>query len=343
MLWNQNYGNLMTSRPCPASSSPACTLVEYILKCMNDGFQTTQPVSSHLAISRVVHAFVDCLVCAAYANYHRERLPAALKPRNMYRTGADGLFREARDVQKLSRQIEIFHSHYPARAESMSGDPACNILRDLSLGLLQLQALDRAHDVSIGNDYLCQLIEDQTEESKESTKTSVQIGRLSRLAYVFLPLQITTALLGMNLEMFGSGNLKIGTFVAIFIGLGLLSFLPKMPHNRVSWCLRLWRYSRRVSFIYTCFCATHASESNDLLWGCGISWDLSCFGNPTVRKRNLHSPEEYELWPQTRQELAAKLKTDLLPFFPTFWQAKVNEIFEIIDQPRWGREKLHNP
>lgn len=341
VFWDQDLPPLMLDRSHHALGLPVFAQIESLLRCVDAVFRKTHAVSCAVAVRSIVFACVDRLVCAAYANFQRS-LAAPTTIEIVKLVGKD-LFREISQAQKLIRQIQAFNYRYPLRAEPDFGNTACRVLANLMQDLQQLEALGRAQEVSTSNNYLGRMIEDQTTETKESTKTSIQIGRLSRLAYVFLPLQITTSLLGMNLELFGSGSLSMRTFIGILVGLCLLSFLPIVPHERVSQCFRLWQYSSKVSVIYTCFCATHASAVNDLLWDSGISWDVKYFSVPGWHKRNTLSPSPDEVWLKQRHKLVRRLSSDRLSFFPTFWQEKLKEVFKIIDKPQWGREKLHNP
>ena len=154
----------------------------HIMQCLDETFHQIQSMSSDIAIRSVVRVFVDRLVCAAYAQYHRARSPAALSPDHWIPATGLELFNEMRQVQKLNRQMDTFNRHYPVCAEPQSGDAACRILRDLMVDLQQLQTLDRAYEDSLANRNLSTLLQDQTKETKESTKKSIQIGRLSRLA-----------------------------------------------------------------------------------------------------------------------------------------------------------------
>lgn len=52
-------------------------------------------------------------------------------------------------------------------------------------------------------------------ESKESIRQAETVSRLSRLAFVFIPLSFVTSCFGMNLTVLGSGNGKIWVFCVI--------------------------------------------------------------------------------------------------------------------------------
>ena len=249
------------------------------------------------------------------------------------------LFKEMRRVQQLKRQVSSYVLRDRATPVPHSVRALSHVLDDLCQDLYQLQALadsDFSHSWSIA---LQDVMETQTQENKKSMRTSAQIGSLSRLAYIFLPLQLTTSILGMNLQIFGSGTSGMPTFVGILILLCALSFLPVVLPNfkATGRGLSAWQYSRRVGLLYALFSFTHTKLLSDLLWDCGISRDLEYFGEPGVSKRNVGDPH----WKNLRQMLFQDLKEERFSLFPTFWENRLGKIFEIIDKPQWGKEKLH--
>ena len=80
--------------------------------------------------------------------------------------------------------------------------------------------------------YLCSLVQERMQidtslasirESKKSIEEAVVVKRLTRLAFVFIPLTYSSSLFGMNIrEMTGEGP-RIWNFVAVSICIGLIT------------------------------------------------------------------------------------------------------------------------
>lgn len=300
-------------------------------------------LSPETTLNGILSLFIDPFVCNAYGYLQRHTCPASpwLYDRDLF--DDDTLFRDIREVQQLKRQVSSFVLQDGSVPPYPFLRSACRILEDLCQDLQQLQSLQRSTDGGNANERLRELIQEQTEESQESLRTSVQVGRLSRLAYLFLPLQLTTSILGMNLEVFGAGSLAVYTFFSILGLLCTFSFLPiALPEILPLEILSRWRsaqqYSRRVAYLYVLFYFTHGKSLNDSLWGCGISYDIGHFQGRR-RRRDVTGPG----WKSSQDRLLVRLKEERLSFFPQFWQERVKEIFEIIDKPQWGREKSHQP
>jgi len=60
------------------------------------------------------------------------------------------------------------------------------------------------------------VIQAQADAAKEAKNTSAKLGLLNQLAYVFLPLQLTASIMGMNLRNFDTGNLELWTFLLMW-------------------------------------------------------------------------------------------------------------------------------
>lgn len=63
-------------------------------------------------------------------------------------------------------------------------------------------------------------------EARESKNATISGGMLTRLAFIFIPLNFTTSFFGMNVSLFGSGDLKIWIF---FATAGVIGFLASLP------------------------------------------------------------------------------------------------------------------
>ena len=95
-----------------------------------------------------------------------------------------------------------------------------------------------------------------TERSLQHSHKSVQyadsVGRVTVLAFVFIPVSFVTSLFGMNLQAFGSGSLRAWVVIIVTIGVVVLTssiwFVSHWFTNRLRRLLErlngFWRYRR---------------------------------------------------------------------------------------------------
>ena len=72
------------------------------------------------------------------------------------------------------------------------------------------------------------------EESRKGLSQAAVVGRLTLLAFIFLPLSFATSLFGMNFREFGSGQLSIWVFAATLIPLLAISLCVALP-SQIPW------------------------------------------------------------------------------------------------------------
>lgn len=305
----------------------------------------------HCSIARAVLPYIANLVNFCIVKYHREIAPQGLKILDLYRADPKMLFSEIRQLLALQRELERFVAmsakNTPSAESGLnSGQQILRLLDQMTEDYKGLLAHYQADDRSTESNYLADLIQAQVDEAKEAKKTSIRTGRLSQLAYIFLPLQLTAAAMGMNLKDFGTGNIELSTFVLVFAIVATLSFSPMFfPLIYLQWKDRLLqirnvnRYSRRASLLYGCFCLFHRKKTNDQLWGCGMGHDVDFFqeGFRSGVKRDI-SAEGYQWWAQGRADISSTLRSPPFVFFPRFWQGVLDQLYTIIDTPQWGRK-----
>ena len=158
-------------------------------------------------------------------------------------------------LECLSHALSTFvgpHAHrensYAERIQNLSADAAFLAERyDRACRLLQqrVQYFARgAQDI---------LLKRQLEETKESKLTAISLGRLSKLAFVFIPPTFVCTLLGMNLAVFGQGTIALKVFIILAISVSFLSFLPVVIKSYELWDRSKWAYS-------------HATYTSKLAW-----------------------------------------------------------------------------
>lgn len=342
-----NHPDAQVTGSCFLESQPSSALSSVFIHTLLQADFSAIRIRERL-IARVIQPYLAGLYGCCYASYHRQIAPRALKNRDLYRADHDSLFDELRRLLTLQREIEIFLRKFDQDGIAQS-DCQIPLQRQLS-GLIDdvknLLSFYRADDASSASNYLGELIQAQVDEAKEAKKTSAKLGLLSQLAYIFLPLQVTVSALGMNLKAFGTGNIEIKSFFVILMIIATLSFAPmlspmlsKLPGKRISNIRDINRYSPRLAFLFGWFCLCHWSTTNSKLFDCGIARDLAFFSGRHNLPRRPVGNDTY--WGKCRTEFIAALQSQPLIFSPRYWKKVVEEIFDIIEKPNWGRDEEH--
>jgi hypothetical protein len=66
----------------------------------------------------------------------------------------------------------------------------------------------------------------QLEEARESKASALGVNRLTKLAFIYIPLNFATSALGMNLTIFGTGDVPFWAFCLLAAILVLLTSIP---------------------------------------------------------------------------------------------------------------------
>ena len=142
--------------------------------------------------------------------------------------------------------------------------------------------------------------------STKAVQQSESIGRLSTLAFVFIPLSFITSFFGMNLVEFGTGSIRIWVFIvsAAVLVLTMLTawavsgrvgrFIAKLQENfyglriRLSVLRKFAKISPFHSVLLACYALSHAPRQfqNYIVYlgiwgvlGLGQDWDEPDFGS----------------------------------------------------------------
>ena len=296
-------------------------------------------------VLKIALPYVNNLTNCSLAIYNRETAPRALKPHDRYRTDDDMLYEDIRDISELRRSIESllnFHCCKPVQSHLQieRGQEIRRHLQALIDDLKDLKSFYESNSRSTENDYLGELIQSQVDRADEAKEVSSKLSRLSQLAYVFLPLQLSTSVLGMNLKEFGTGNIGMKTFVSVLVMIAILLFVPiiwpfvwsclfEATWQTITRIQSIRGYSSRVALLYGWFCICHSKKLNNELWGSGIEHDLKFFEGKFFNRKLGESR-----WSRVHERIFNSLKQDVLSFFPKYWQEVLDEIFRIIDEPQ---------
>lgn len=144
---------------------------------------------------------------------------------------------------------------------------------------------------------------EQLDEARESKMTAISVGRLSKLAFIFIPPTFVCTMLGMNLAVFGQGTIPIAVFFVLLVAVSLFTFLP-IAMRSSAWRKRISRKAKGLAVIfklawrspvaafwYAAFVMCHTGGVNVYLRYSGIWQALDRqsynFGNPATYRRQL--------------------------------------------------------
>ena len=81
------------------------------------------------------------------------------------------------------------------------------------------------HVHEMDSDFKGDLALEQLQEAKQSKATVISLGKLSNLAFLYLPINFVCAMLSVNLLIYGQGNVPVWVFLMLVIFFGLLTYL----------------------------------------------------------------------------------------------------------------------
>ena len=180
-------------------------------------------------------------------------------------------------------------------------------------------------------------------ESKKSIQQADSVRRITQLAFIFVPLTFVTSVFGMNLESFGTGNIKTWLFLAVASATSLTVFamLIISSHFR-QWyskrfkslrvilalseslrvILALSKYLPREAFWLSIFCLYHRPKTQGQLFvDLGLYYRLLSNGNDWLR------PTAFRAATDNRLLLRIKLSP--------FWFKKAEVVWNFFSQDGW--------
>lgn len=345
--------NLEVTRSTLLRMQISKSLAEEFLRALSE-LEYPQETARDVLIGEAVLPYIISLFGCCSARYHRDFAPTALDAYEDFRIRSGELYDEVYRIRSLRRETEAFvRNFFQSKAEkdrNLAGShEVCRVLSHLEEDLKDLLSLYRANDGRYQSQELGELTQAQIDQAKEAKDTSVSLGYLSRLAYMTLPLQLTASAMGMNLRVFGTGNIELRTVLSMLLMLASLSFIPLLipllfgPMTKRLFQLReVARYSQRVAFLFGWFCLFHRRETNDQVFvNSGMRNDLHFFKGVHPERRKITG----ERWPYGRNPLTAGSEGYIAHLFPhDYWKGVLDEIFEVIDSPRWRKrgENDHN-
>jgi hypothetical protein len=170
------------------------------------------------------------------------------------------------------------------------------------------------------SEYKSTLASEQLEEAKESKATAISLGKLSNLAFLYLPINVVCAMLGMNLSIYGQGEVPVWVFLILVVLFSLLTYLPafitKMDKRIILFYKVAYHLARRsvpAGFWFLAFSWTHTYYQTFEIVNSGLSQVLLGY----TGRRN-------KGWTEGRNDsFFAKATWGS----ESFWKGKVKKIF----------------
>lgn len=247
----------------------------------------------------VVHFYVRLLVLRCYEDYSLRHDPQPIDLYESDRVDGTGhlhlrsMHRRQLELVKLKQDLSgylgPFTSEQKLVAIPRGSDSAEDSYRQKLQGLLTdaemlLSLYDhtmRIYEWRINerrSDYKGYLASEQVEETKESKATAISLGKLSNVAFLFLPINFVCAMLGMNLLILGQGNVPMWVFLMSVIFFGFLTYLPaflsKTDEQRVQLHRTAYHLAGRsipAGFWFIAFFLTHDHGQNFEIMNCGLT------------------------------------------------------------------------
>ena len=232
----------------------------------------------------LVHFYIRLLVLRCYEDYSLRHDPEPINLEDSARvTTKDyphilAMHHRRLELVKFKQALSGYLG--PLSPEHKSSDTASDLYRRNLQGLLTdvemlLSLYDNTmriydcHLHEIDTDYKAELASEQLEEAKQSKATAIGLGKLSNLAFLYLPLNFVCTMLGMNLSIFGQGQVPLWVFLVLVVFFSLLTYfpiyLPLIDRRRVQFWKLAYRLSRRsisAGFWFLAFSETHDYSQN---------------------------------------------------------------------------------
>lgn len=175
------------------------------------------------------------------------------------------------------------------------------------------------------SDYKGELASEQLEESRESKATAISLGKLSNMAFFYVPINFVCAMLSMNLSILGQGKAPMWLFLVLVVFFSLLTYLPillpRMDQRRV----RLYRVAYHLAwrsvpagFWFLAFSLTHNYRQNFEILNSGLAQVL--LGDTGHRTKG---------WMEGRNDGFFERATW---GSQAFWKGKVKKIFLAVEE-----------
>ncbi|MCJ1394871.1 hypothetical protein MMC18_007751 [Xylographa bjoerkii] len=298
------------------------------------------PSDSSEFLCGIVHFYTRLLVLRCYEDYNLRHDPEPIQleesDRVTYKDHPHILAMHHRRLELVKFKHALFGYLGPLSPEHKSSDAAGDSYRRNLQGLVtDVEMLLSLYDNTMriynwynhetDSNYKVELASEQLEEAKQSKATAISLGKLSNLAFLYLPLNFVCAMLGMNLSVFGQGQVPVWVFLVLVVFFSLLTYFPiylpaieerRVRHWRLAYHLT-WR-SVPAGFWFLAFSETHNYNQNFEVMNSGLA---QVFLGYTGRKT--------KGWVDGRDD---KLFGRATWGSEAFWKEKVKKIFLAVEE-----------
>jgi hypothetical protein len=272
-LYEAPVNELPDGHKLPHETSELCYSITYfyvrllVLRCYEDYNlrHDTQPINLDESI-RTYHPHIEAI-------YRRRLELLTLKQDLVAYLGRDSL------LQKHS-----VNSHTSEPVACLSEHNVHDHVTDIEMLITRYDANISIYEWkirSLGDWYKGTIASEQLDEARESKATAVSLGKLSTLAFLYLPLNSVCALLGMNLSIYGQGEVPVWVFLGLVILFCFLTYLPlilpKVDPRKVRvyrLAYRLTWHSPLAAFWFLAFYMTHTLLQTFEIMNFGLAQEL---------------------------------------------------------------------
>lgn len=219
-------------------------------------------------------------------------------------------------------------------AENVYNQKLRSLLTDVEMLLSLYDNTMRIYEWNVhetDSDYKAEPASEQLEETKQSKATAISLSRLSDLAFLYLPINFVCAMLGMNLAIFGQGQVPVWVFLMLVLFFGLLTYLPiylpAVDQRRILHCRVAYQLSRRslsAGFWFLAFTLTHSYVQIFEIVNAGLAQVL--LGNTNARTKGWTGPRDDRLFQHATLGSQA------------FWKKKVEGFMNAVEELRSSGE-----
>jgi hypothetical protein len=296
--------------------------------------------SSELSRS-IVHFYARLLILRCYEDYALRHDPQPIDLGESDRLSTQGhphveaMHRRQLELVRFKQDLTGYLGPLACEQESIANSKgsklAENSYRQKFQGLLTdvemlLSLYDRTmkiyewHIHDNDSNYRSELASEQLDEAKESKATAISLGKLSNMAFFHLPLNFVSAMLGMNLAIFGQGTVPVWVFFLLVVLFSLLTYLPvglfkldkqRVRLNKAAYHLA-WR-SPSAAFWFLSFTFTHNYGQNFEILNSGLAQIFLDYHGPRTKG-----------WADGRNDSMFETATF---GSKAFWKGKVQKIF----------------
>lgn len=165
----------------------------------------------------------------------------------------------------------------------------------------------------------------QLSEARKSTQTATSVARLTKLAFISIPLNFVTSFFGVNMSQFGTGDPSLWTFFVtaiLLICITLTPFLGRMlsPHVPVA-TLKLPNISFATGFWFFALSVCHCHAKDQLLSTSIMRYVLS---KSRITLNRLPSIHEFLWWEKS-------LEWQHPSWYCGFWIRRITTIMKSVD------------